>query len=414
MRSEDSPVRSRSRVSMSSRYWSVLLLMARSSSRSESYPVAMTPPSRSTTGGLSTTACNSSSLSSAKWRPAPPAERVSAARSSKGVVQLPSKVATAGMDSSALRRPAKSRGRAVPKAMRVRMRSTSPTPRKASSKESITPASSSSAIPSSRSSRGAVARNGRDNQRRNSRAPMGVAVASSTAASEPPSRPLVLSSSSRLRRVAGSSCTASSRFSTASPVRWGSAVFWVSCKYCSRAPAAVMANSMPVTPKPAKSRVLNWVVSRRSATSRSKCHGARGTRLPLQPSKASATPSCRPVKVASASETSSSTGCRRASSAASASVLSGSLTVKRPPARSTTARPASGAPGLRAPPRALPGIHSATTSVSRCASSRASSVTVPGVTTRTTARSTGPFDLAGSPICSQMATLSPLRTRRAR
>ena len=44
------------------------------------------------------------------------------------------------------------------------------------------------------------------------------------------------------------------------------------------------------------------------------------------------------------------------------------------------------------------------------ASSSASSVTVPGVTTRTTWRSTGPFDLAGSPICSQIATDSPLRT----
>ena len=34
-------------------------------------------------------------------------------------------------------------------------------------------------------------------------------------------------------------------------------------------------------------------------------------------------------------------------------------------------------------------------------------VTVPGVTTRVTWRSTGPFDVAGSPICSQIATDSP-------
>ena len=43
-------------------------------------------------------------------------------------------------------------------------------------------------------------------------------------------------------------------------------------------------------------------------------------------------------------------------------------------------------------------------------SSSASSVTVPGVTTRTTLRSTGPLAVAGSPICSQIATDSPRRT----
>ena len=42
------------------------------------------------------------------------------------------------------------------------------------------------------------------------------------------------------------------------------------------------------------------------------------------------------------------------------------------------------------------------------------SVTVPGVTTRTTLRSTRPLAWAGSPICSQIATDSPRATRRAR
>ena len=46
--------------------------------------------------------------------------------------------------------------------------------------------------------------------------------------------------------------------------------------------------------------------------------------------------------------------------------------------------------------------------------SRPVSVSVPGVTTRTTLRSTGPLLVAGSPICSQIATLSPSLTRRAR
>ncbi len=41
-------------------------------------------------------------------------------------------------------------------------------------------------------------------------------------------------------------------------------------------------------------------------------------------------------------------------------------------------------------------------------------MTVPGVTTRVTRRSTGPLLVAGSPICSQIATDSPCRIRRAR
>jgi hypothetical protein len=40
-------------------------------------------------------------------------------------------------------------------------------------------------------------------------------------------------------------------------------------------------------------------------------------------------------------------------------------------------------------------------------SSSAESVSVPGVTMRVTLRSTGPFDVFGSPICSQIATDSP-------
>ncbi|MNT57500.1 hypothetical protein D3C72_1948710 [compost metagenome] len=46
--------------------------------------------------------------------------------------------------------------------------------------------------------------------------------------------------------------------------------------------------------------------------------------------------------------------------------------------------------------------------------SSAASVSVPGVTMRTTLRSTGPLLVAGSPICSQIATDSPSFTSRAR
>ena len=41
-------------------------------------------------------------------------------------------------------------------------------------------------------------------------------------------------------------------------------------------------------------------------------------------------------------------------------------------------------------------------------------IPMPGVTMRTTLRSTGPFDAAGSPTCSQIATDSPSATSRAR
>ena len=53
-------------------------------------------------------------------------------------------------------------------------------------------------------------------------------------------------------------------------------------------------------------------------------------------------------------------------------------------------------------------------SVSRVSSSSAESVSVPGVTMRATWRSTGPLEVAGSPICSAIATDSPSFTSRAR
>ena len=88
---------------------------------------------------------------------------------------------------------------------------------------------------------------------------------------------------------------------------------------------------------------------------------------------------------------------------AEALLLAGSEAQKRPLARSS-----------QASPWRLPSKHSAASRFSRWRSSRESSTSVPGVTTRTTCRSTGPLDFAGSPTCSQMATDSPRRTRRAR
>ena len=50
----------------------------------------------------------------------------------------------------------------------------------------------------------------------------------------------------------------------------------------------------------------------------------------------------------------------------------------------------------------------------RLSSSSAASVSVPGVTMRATARSTGPLLVAGSPTCSQMTADSPSLTSLAR
>ena len=52
--------------------------------------------------------------------------------------------------------------------------------------------------------------------------------------------------------------------------------------------------------------------------------------------------------------------------------------------------------------------------LSALSSSSDASVSVPGVTMRVTWRSTGPFAVAGSPICSQIATDSPSFTSLAR
>ncbi len=76
--------------------------------------------------------------------------------------------------------------------------------------------------------------------------------------------------------------------------------------------------------------------------------------------------------------------------------------LNRPPARSSHAIPIRGA-----------SVSAASSRVS-LSSSSAASVTVPGVITRTTSRATGPLLVAGSPICSQIATDSPSFTSRAR
>ena len=237
---------------------------------------------------------------------------------------------------------------------------------------------------------------GRPSQRRKARAPIPVTVVSSTASSVAASFPLMLASSSRLRRVAASIASASPKSSTCSARMCGRVVRCVSRTYWSSAPAAPMASGSSSAPKPRRSSVPSWSVSSREAAASSKCQGGRSriTVGPLVGGRSALDWSSR---------SSSSAGRRRSSSAASVAGPRASSTVKRPELSSSQARP------KRSPSR-----RSAARKVARLLSSRASSVTVPGVTTRTTCRSTGPFDLAGSPICSQIATDSPRRSKRPR
>ncbi len=95
-------------------------------------------------------------------------------------------------------------------------------------------------------------------------------------------------------------------------------------------------------------------------------------------------------------------GCSRSNSAASCAGLV-SHSQNCPAARLSQASPS------------LPcATCTASNQLSRFSSSSAESVSVPGVTIRTTLRSTGPLLVAGSPICSQIATDSPNFTNRAK
>ena len=179
--------------------------------------------------------------------------------------------------------------------------------------------------------------------------------------SRPPAR---LMSSSRLRRLAPSRITVSSRRSWRKLRRCGRAVRWVSLAYANRQPAAPMARVRFSQPKPLRSWVPNCWHRLLCAVSRSKSHGARRR----EPRRFSAGRSC-----GQSSGINSSTGFRRSSSASRFSQPLISSTLKRPLVISSTARP-----NRRSSPS------TAANRLSRRSSSRASSLTVPGVMMRTT------------------------------
>ena len=187
----------------------------------------------------------------------------------------------------------------------------------------------------------------------------------------------------------------SERCSTLIGCRCSSAVLWVSLTYCSSAPAAAVAAANPVRPRPSSSLTWYCRLMTSPALDGSNCHGSRGaTFLQEMPGSCSS-----PLP----SQVNNSAGCRRASSSRSELRSSVWLRVKRPSARFRTAIPCSS-----------PRTWMQASRLSVFSSSSDSSVTVPGVTTRVTFLSTGPFARAGSPICSHSATDSPCRISFAR
>ena len=196
---------------------------------------------------------------------------------------------------------------------------------------------------------------------------------------------------SRLRRVAASICTKSSALWTRMLRTCEIFCPCVSLAYPSSAPAASIPRVKLSQPKPDRSSVENCWHKLRRAVSSSKCQTGSVLIAALQFAGG---------VVFSASKISE--GCRRSSSAGRLSA-SASLVKNWPDARFNQAMPS------------LPWRSCiASNRLSRFSSSRAESVSVPGVTMRTTLRSTGPLLVAGSPICSQIATDSPSFTSFAR
>ena len=176
-------------------------------------------------------------------------------------------------------------------------------------------------------------RSGRCSQRRSNRPPIGVAVRSKTPARVSSAEPAMLSSSSRLRRVAGSMISAASRSSVVIDSRCGRADFCVSRTYASKAPAAAMAKGLSAQPKPARSRVRNCSVRARVAESISKCHGARDLHGRSSPAEVRVRAGCAP------SGAKISAGRSRSTSASKDSRFASSMTLKRPADRSSHASP---------------------------------------------------------------------------
>ncbi len=215
-----------------------------------------------------------------------------------------------------------------------------------------------------------------------------------------------LSLISRLRRVAPSSAIVRSSRSTASVAmcasvrRRGPAATSPPSSACVRrrwrssAPADPSANVSSPTPNATRSATPKCVHSACRPPGTSKSCGEQRVAC-VHRSSATWSPSSPP------SMTSVSAGCRRSSTRSTASGEHSSNR-RSPDAKLTHAMPA-----IFVRSRGERPMRTAASRRSALSGSRPASASVPGVTMRTTSRATGPFAVAGSPICSQMATDSP-------
>ena len=210
------------------------------------------------------------------------------------------------------------------------------------------------------------------------------------------SSPASVRVSSKFRRVAGSISTY--WLARSATKVWICERDWVCVRpaYRSKAPAAAIPVGRSSTSKPAKDCMLKCANKYAWDCSASKCQG--GIRV-------AGTWSVKSNSTSSAIMISA--GSMRCNSESKASGAH-SVILNAPFARFSQAKPTRGdfIPFL--------GRNTAATLRSALEGKSASSVSVPGVTMRIILRSTGPLLVAGSPICSQMATDTPCATSLAR
>ena len=185
----------------------------------------MTPPSRVSTGGSSTTARLSKSLLTSRAADF----KVCAKRCNPGESSRSNSASNSGISAMLSRKVERSRGRALFKATRAKIRSTSPTCFSNPRRRSNWRVSSNVSTACERSRNTCCARSGCPNQRLSKRAPIGTTQVSNKPASVCSSRPFGCSNSSKLRRVAASSASTSALFSTLMLFKCGNAARWVSC-----------------------------------------------------------------------------------------------------------------------------------------------------------------------------------------
>ena len=249
------------------------------------------------------------------------------------------------------------------------------------------------------------ARSGVSSHSRSMRLPIPVAQVSSNDNSVGEVSPRSVWVSSRLRRVVAGKLMSASLVATLNSRTWTKSRPCVWRAYSISAPAAAWACSRSWASKACRLCVCSCSSSKRRPRLTSNCHAGRSVSPKRWPPalafEASSLSTASNVSVLSAL-CSNSCGATRATQVANSSGLHCAMCTT-PCVMANHAKPNV----LRGP------WCTAITLASALSPSSSDSVSVPGVTMRTTPRSTGPLPVT-SPICSQMATDSPKRMSLAR